>query len=49
MPAMPRIKGKATQIAFKILGTPESLKFKRNKEQKRINKRLVFEETIRSR
>ncbi len=49
MPAMPRIKGKSTKIAYKILGIPQNIKFKRSEAQQKINKRLVFEETIRVR
>lgn len=50
MPAAPRIKKyKATQIAWKILGVPANIAFKRNAEQRRVNKRLVFEETQRVR
>lgn len=49
MPAMIRIKGKAERIAFKILGVPANLSSYKNKEQRRINKRLVFEETARVR
>ena len=45
MPAAPRLKGKATKIAFKVLGTPANLQFKRNRVQRMINRRLVFEET----
>lgn len=49
MPAMPRIPGKPKKIAFKILGTPANLAFKRSKEQKAVDKRLLFEETTRAR
>jgi hypothetical protein len=49
MPSMVRIHGKPEKIAFKILGTPPNLKFKRTKEQRRINRRLFFEETARVR
>lgn len=49
MPAAPRQKSKATKIAYDILGKPENLKFKRNKEQRRINQRLNYEETQRVR
>jgi len=49
MPAIPRISGKATKIAYKILGVPANMKFKRTPEQKRINQRLLFEETVRVR
>lgn len=49
MPAMRRIDKKAEKIAFKILGVPPNIAFKRNKEQQRINNRLVQEETVRAR
>jgi len=49
MPAMLRIKGKATKIAYKILGKPENLKFKRTKDQQKVNRRLIFDETARVR
>jgi hypothetical protein len=50
MPAMPRMKGKATKIAYKILGVPANLrKEQKSKEQKKIDKRLLFEETSRAR
>lgn len=49
MPAMRRINKKAEKIAFKIMGKPANIAFKRDKEQQRINKRLIFEETVRAR
>ncbi len=49
MPAMPRPKGKATKIAYAILGKPAPIAFKRTKEQKRVNKILLFQETQRVR
>lgn len=49
MPSMPRPQGKAKKIAYKILGTPPNIAFKRDKRQKQINKRLIFEETTRVR
>lgn len=49
MPAMPRPAGTAKRIAYNILGVPANIQSKRNKTQKRINKRLVFEETSRVR
>lgn len=48
MPAMPRVKGKATKIAFAILGKPLNFK-KRDKKEQKINQRLLFEETVRVR
>lgn len=50
MPVMPRIKGKPKKIAYKILGVPQNIKNdKPDERQKRINRRLVFEETYRVR
>jgi len=49
MPSAPRVKGKAAKIAFKILGTPANLKFKRSKEQERVNQQLLSQETSRVR
>lgn len=47
---MPRFNEKYAKIAFDILGTPGPLrKVKKTKEQKKIDERLVFEETIRVR
>ena len=50
MPIMPRAKGKATKIAYHILGVPDNLRliYKSNKKKK-IDKRLTFEETQRVR
>lgn len=49
MPTMLRIKGKPQRIAFNILGVPANIKDKRSKKEKRINDRLIFEETTRVR
>lgn len=49
MPTMRRPKIKATKIAYKVMGVPPNLRFKRSKEQSTINKRLLFEETQRVR
>jgi len=49
MPAMPRIPGKGKQVAYKILGVPPNLKSKKTPQKKNINRRLVFEETVRVR
>ena len=48
MAATPRPKGKPTEIAYKILGKPATMDQKDSKEKK-IDKRLVFEETVRAR
>jgi hypothetical protein len=50
MPAMPRIKDKATKIAYKILGKPLNLQpVKQDQKQRKIRERLVYEETWRVR
>lgn len=49
MPVAPRQKSKATKIAWKILGVPQNIAHKRTKEEQRINKRLLFEESMRVR
>lgn len=49
MPAMPRMSGKAAQIAYKILGKPANMQSKKTPRQQQINTRLVFEETQRVR
>jgi hypothetical protein len=46
---MPRIPGKGKKLAYKLLGTPPNIAFKRNKMQQEVNKRLAFEESSRSR
>ncbi len=46
---MPRVKGKATKIAFKIIGVPANYQSKPKKKEKEVDKRLVFEETTRVR
>ena len=49
MPTMIRIPGKAKNIAYKILGKPANIESKRDAVQQKINRRLIFEETIRVR
>ena len=49
MPAMPRLPTKAKKIAYKIMGVPANISFKPNAYQRWINKRLVWEETIKVR
>jgi len=50
MPAMPRPEGKGKKIAYKIMGVPANMiEKKKSKDQKKIDQRLVFEETVRSR
>ena len=49
MPVMPRVKNKATKIAWSIIGKPLSTNVKKSPTQSKINKQLVFEETTRVR
>lgn len=50
MPAMRRMPGKATKIAYKILGVPANIKYsKKNPKEQAIDKRLTFVETQRVR
>jgi len=49
VPVMPRLKGKATKIAWSIIGKPTAMNVKKKRHQQDINKRLIFEETIRVR
>jgi hypothetical protein len=48
MPGMPRIRGKATKIAYSVLGKPLNME-KDVKKNKNVEERLVFEETSRVR
>jgi len=46
MPVMPRIKGKAKEIAYSILGYPSNMgKKTKTVMNDKIKKRLYFEET----
>lgn len=50
MPAAPRPKGKATKIAYDILGKPQNMiNDKKTKKDKLVDKRLDFEDTYRVR
>jgi hypothetical protein len=49
MPAMPRLSGKASKIAYKILGKPFNMQSKKTSRQEQVNKKLIFEETTRVR
>jgi hypothetical protein len=49
MPAMPRPNTKATKIAFKIIGRPANFDYKQPKPMRKVNKKLLFDETIRVR
>jgi len=46
MPAMIRLKGKPTKIAFAILGTPSNM-LKDKKKNRYVEQRLVFDEISR--
>jgi len=46
MPCAPRWNKKATKIAFNIIGTPPSLKFKPTPKEVEINKSIMQQETI---
>lgn len=47
MSAMPRPNTKATKVAYKIMGIPQNIAFKRNPQQRLINKQLLMQETSR--
>ncbi len=47
--AMIRPKGKAKKIAFKILGKPANMQEKPDKKKRKVNQRLLYEETQRAR
>lgn len=49
MPAMLRVKGKITKIAYAVLGKPSNMQDNKTKKDRRINERLIFEETYRVR
>lgn len=46
---MPRIPGKGMKIAFAVLGTPSNYREKKTALQKRIDQRLLYENTQRAR
>ena len=47
MACAPRYNKPATAIAWKILGKPANLSFKRSKQQEYVNKMLLSQETSR--
>jgi hypothetical protein len=47
MPATPRPKGKPNEIALNLLGDPLNKKIKKTKKEKKLNKKLTFEENSR--
>jgi hypothetical protein len=49
MPSMIRIQGKPKKIAYAILGKPANMSEKYTPLQSKINKRLIWEETIKVR
>jgi hypothetical protein len=46
---MYRLDAKNTKIAYKVLGVPANIAFKKNKEQREIDKKLIADETVRAR
>lgn len=49
MAAAPRPKGKATAIAYRIMGVPAPMRSKKPKKQREIDSQLIVQETQRSR
>lgn len=51
MPQATRFDKKTTKIAYKIMGTPANIRSEQEKtsKQKKIDKKLVFDETTRVR
>lgn len=45
MPAAPRPKGKATKIAYAVLGKPQNQYDKKNERDQKIDERLLYYET----
>lgn len=45
MPAAPRSKGVARKVFIKVMGVPQNEKNIKSAKKKKVNKRLVFEET----
>lgn len=46
---MVRPRGLAKKVAFSILGTPPNMKNKKTAEQKKIDRRLLYDNTARVR
>jgi hypothetical protein len=42
---MPRLPGKPKSIAYKILGIPANIYWRRTEREREINRRLNYEET----
>jgi len=49
MPAAPRMNKKANRICWELIGQPAPFRFRPNKKEKAVDKRLLFEETTRAR
>lgn len=49
MPAMPRAHNKGTAIAHKILGIPSNISYKPDPKDKKLEKRIAYEDTTRVR
>lgn len=48
MPSVPRPNKKMQKIAFAIMGTPPAMLSDKSSEKKKVDERLVYEETNRS-
>jgi hypothetical protein len=44
MPAMVRIKGKPTKIAYKVLGTPSNIRQDKTSQSTKMKKQLEYED-----
>lgn len=49
MPAAPRMNKKANRICWELIGQPAPFRFRPNKKEKEIDRRLLFQETTRAR
>jgi hypothetical protein len=49
MPVMPRQKNRARKIAYKVLGIPNNIKYKKSPYTEAVARRLLFEDTSRQR
>ncbi len=49
MPVMPRPSSKATKIAFAIIGVPANMATKPTRKDKEIDKRTLWEDSVRIR
>jgi hypothetical protein len=49
MPAMPRARNKGTKIAHKLLGVPPNIAYRPAGEERKLEKRIAYEDTTRVR